>query len=141
MNTELLTHYADLKNLSFETDEISEILKEIQDGNRDFEAANWRFIDKDDIDETQQEELKGDLYMLGCFRAEFVANILGLPSEAIEAMQKAEAFEAIGMLLEKHIEELQEAYASADGYGHHFAHYDHEEHDIFDGNYYAFKVN
>jgi hypothetical protein len=57
-------------------------------------------------------------------------------------MQKAEAYEAIGKLIISlcKLPELQEAYASADGYGHHFNSYDFEEKEItVDGlTYYVF---
>ena len=55
-------------------------------------------------------------------------------------MQGAEAFEGIGKMLAPHIEEVQEEYARADGYGHHFNHYDfsEEEMTIAGVNYYVF---
>ena len=37
------------------------------------------------------------------------------------------------------LETLQEQYVSADGYGHHFASYDGNEHEV--GEYLAFRVN
>lgn len=99
----------------------------------DFEVSNVRFIDTDNIDEIQQEELGGDEYILGCFNADFLSEVLNLSVEVIEAIQDAEGFEALGkMVLEMDkLEELQEQYASADGYGHHFNHYDGNEEELF----------
>ena len=107
----------------------------------DFEVDNYRFICADDIDKIQQDELSSDEYMLGCFQAWFLADILDAPVQAIEAMQKAEAFEAIGtwIIEADKIEELQESFASTDGYGHHFNHYDFGEEEIL--NYYVFRTN
>jgi len=100
---------------------------------QDFEIDKVRFIDTDSIDEIQQEELGGDEYILGCFNADFLSDILSLSVEVIESIQKAEGFEALGkMVLEMDkLEELQEQYASADGYGHHFNHYDGNEEELF----------
>ena len=62
--------------------------------------------------------------------------------DVIQAMQKAEAFEALGKLVMStgKLEELQEKYASEDGYGHHFGHYDGCEYELNSQPYYAFKL-
>ena len=61
-------------------------------------------------------------------------------------MHKVDAFTAIGKLILSmgKLEELQQAYASADGYGHHFNGWDGTENDMsFDdstlSNYYYFR--
>lgn len=108
-------------------------------GNDDFEVDGVRFIADSAIDQIQQDELSSDEYILGCFNAWFIADVLGIDIEVIEAMQKAEAFEAIGKLIISRgkLEELQEDYASADGYGHHFNNYDFDEEEIeIDGTMY-----
>ena len=117
-----------------------EVLELADYGKADFEVDGVRFIDTRRIDEIQQEELLDDLYILGCFNASFIASILETDVEAIEAMQEAEAFEGIGKMLVPHIEEIQYQYASADGYGHHFNHYDfsEEEMTIAGINYHVF---
>lgn len=118
-----------------------EILSSLFYGFSDFEVGSYRVIDNCAIDEIQQGELKSDEYVLGSFDKYFLADTLEIDFDVIEAMQKAEAYEAIGKLILSmgKLEELQGAYAGTDGYGHHFAHYDGVEHEI--GNYYAFKVN
>ena len=107
----------------------------------DFEVDLHRFIRMDKIDEIQQNELSWEPYLLGCFTDWFLAGILNLDIDVIKELQKAEAFEALGkmVLSMDKLEELQEQYVSCDGYGHHFAHYDHNEHEL--GDYYAFRVN
>lgn len=107
----------------------------------DFCGGEVRIIHKNDIDEIQQEELKSDMYVLGCFNADFVAKVTGLPQQMIEACQQAEAYEAIGegILATDSLEKLQSEYASEDGYGHHFARYDGETHET--ENFYIFRSN
>jgi hypothetical protein len=107
----------------------------------DFEVGNYRFISQDKIDEIQCEELASEEYVLGCFTDWFLADVLELDVDVIQAMQKAEAFEALGkmVLSMDKLEELQQSYVSSDGYGHHFSHYDHSEEEL--GNYYVFRVN
>jgi len=126
----------------FSTPDWREVFDNIYDKEPDFEVDGVRFIDADCIDDIQQEELSGDEYMLGCFNSWFLADILGIDEDVILAMQKAEAFEAIGKLVLSmgKLEELQKEYAAADGYGHHFNHYDGEEEELIVGkaHYYVF---
>lgn len=106
-----------------------EVLQNILDDKDDFEVDNVRFIKDSAIDEIQQDELSSDEYILGCFNADFLSDVTGIDCEVFEAMQKADAYEAIGKLiisLDK-LGELQNAYVSADGYGHHFNGYDFSE--------------
>ena len=128
-------------DLSFDIFDTMEALRNMENSDSYFEVDNHRFIHTNDIDEVQQDELKSDEYMLGCFNASFLAGILDIDQDVIEAMQKAEAFEAVGKLvlsMDK-LEELQEDYARLDGYGHHFNHYDGNEIEI--GNYHIFRIN
>lgn len=101
-------------------------------GEDDFEVDGVRFVRDDAIDQIQQDELASDEYILGCFNADFLADVLGIDQEVIEAMQKAEAYEAIGKLIISmgKLEALQQAYSRADGYGHHFNGYDFSEDEI-----------
>jgi len=116
-------------------------LESIRMEEDDFEVDLHRFIRMDKIDEIQQNELSWEPYILGCFTDWFLAGILNLDIDVIKELQKAEAYEALGkmVLSMDKLEELQEQYVSCDGYGHHFAHYDHNEHEL--GDYYAFRVN
>ena len=94
-----------------------EVLELADYGKADFEVDGVRFIASHSIDEIQQEELLSEPYMLGCFVAGFIANILDIDVEEVQKMQAAEAFEGLGKLMVPHIEEVQEQYSSADGYG------------------------
>ena len=109
-----------------------EVVSHAIDEEHNFEVDNVRFIRTNCSDTIQQDELKSDLYTLGCFRAWFIAGVIGIDTDVIKAMQEAEAFEAIGKLIVSmgKLPELQEAYARADGYGHHFNHYDGNEENI-----------
>ena len=109
----------------------------VENQENDFEVNNVRFIISDSIDEIQQEELKSDLYCLGCFNASFLAGVTGWPMGLIEAAQKGEAYEELGEVLVDYIKEIQDGYASTDGYGHHFNGYDFSEDTIeIDGTEY-----
>jgi len=120
-----------------------EVIEELKDDKDDFEVAGYRFIHKDSIDKIQQEELARDEYVLGCFFPSFLAKYVGLCADTVEKLQKAEAFEAIGeMVISKGtIAALQAEYVSCDGYGHHFAHYDGNEYDLDNCDFFAFRVN
>jgi len=119
-----------------------EVVENLNNLSDDFEVNNVRFINASDIDRIQQAELEGDLYCLGCFNAWFLAGVTGIDAEVFEAMQKAEAYEAIGKLIVSlgTLEDLQQEYARQDGYGHHFNRYDgNEETLVIDGTtYYVF---
>ena len=116
-----------------------EAAEEMASDNPDAYVGNFRIVHSDDIDEIQREELLSDLYMLGCFNAWFLADHLPISQDAIEKMQACECFEALGEIARDYIDSIQRAYAGIDGYGHHFAHYDHEEHEI--GDYYLFRTD
>ena len=130
--------YSELKKIKFFCDDLHydpdwrEVLESALSGDDSFEVDNVRFIAEDSIDAIQCDELESDLYTLGCFNAWFLADVTGLDSEVIEAMKSAEAFEALGNLVISmgKLSDLQQAYASADGYGHHFNRYDGGEEEI-----------
>ena len=125
------------ETLELDNDQISELIEIIEsEDDIDFELAGARIIHKDFIDKIQQDELLSDLYCLGCFNACFLADYLPLDIDDIEQLQKAGAFSAIGKIASKYIEEIQEGYAAADGYGHHFNGYDFSE--IETDHYYVF---
>ena len=109
----------------------------------DFEVDNFRFIHEDEIDEIQKDELKSDTYLLGCFNADFLADIINVPSKAIKALQKAECYSELGEICLDYVNEIQKEYSRLDGYGHHFARYDgYTLEDILSiSGYYVFRVN
>ena len=139
-----LSQLRDIKNLSNELDiDFRELTEQITDENNDFEIDNYRFIKVSEIDTIQQDELKSDLYILGCFNADFIEDNTNLSLKVIQALQKAEAFEELGELIVDDIEIIQSEYARMDGYGHHFGRYDGNEHETVLNNveYYYFKIN
>ena len=139
-----LAQLRDVKNLSNELDiDFRELTEQITDENNDFEIDNYRFIKVSEIDAIQQDELKSDLYSLGCFNADFIEDNTNLSLKVIQALQKAEAFEELGELIVDDIETIQSEYVRMDGYGHHFGRYDGNEHEtvLNDVEYYYFKIN
>ena len=122
-------------------DDYQEAVTEMSQNVDDFTVGKYRFIHEDAIDDILADELSSDEYILGCFNASFIASVTKWPIVLIEAAQKGEQFEAIGKaIINGHfLQEMAEQYAMADGYGHHFAFYDGEEHSI--GNYYAFRID
>ena len=135
--------YSEIKNLKefcnglHSEPDWREVLQNALDDADDFEVSNVRFISDSAIDSIQQDELSSDLYCLGCFNADFLADYLPIDAEDIKNIQDAGAYEAIGKMILPVIEDVQKGYASADGYGHHFNHYDFNEDEIFiNGNLY-----
>lgn len=114
----------------------------IGDDEDDFVIGNYRFIHIEAIDEIMAKELEADAYLLGCFKAEFIASVTNWPMLLIEAAQKGEAFEEIGdaIIDGGFVSDLAAAYAEADGYGHHFSSYDGETLEL-GSDYYMFRIN
>jgi len=119
------------------------VINNIIDEDSDFEVDNYRFIHEDEIDAIQCEDLKSDTYILGCFNADFLVDIINVPYNAIIALQKACCYIELGEMCLDYVEEIQREYSRLDGYGHHFAHYDSNEiNDILSiSGYYVFRVN
>lgn len=140
-------NYSDIKSIIELSNELNidkkELFENVNESENDFTIEDYRFIKSDEIDEIQQDELKSDLYILGCFQDWFIADNTDLSLKVVQALQKAEAFEELGELIAEDIETIQSEYSRLDGYGHHFAHYDHHEHEtVLNGvNYYYFKIN
>jgi hypothetical protein len=128
-----------LTDLGLSEEQVAEVRNEMESYNEDFQAGYYRFIHDSAINEILADELESDLYVLGCFTSWFIADYLDIPTDAVEAIQKAEQFEALGQLIKaKGVADFAESYATHDGYGPHFASYDGEEHNH--GEWYAFKV-
>ena len=122
-------------------DDYQEAADNMVNSENDFTVGNYRFIHQDAIIDILADELASDSYMLGCFKAEFIASVTNWPLVLIEATQKAEAFEAIGQAIidADLVSEMAIEYSNVDSFGHHFAHYDGHEHEI--GHYLVFRVN
>ena len=121
-----------------------EVINNIISEEEDFNVDDYRFIHHDDIDKIQVDELQNDPYMLGCFGDWFLADITDLSVDIIQALQEAEKYEVIGEhIIDNNLtEELQSEYSRLDGYGHHFAHYDHNTMgDLYNLGYYVFRTN
>lgn len=140
--------YTELKQIKtfcdglFSTPDWREVVENIENRVDDFEVSNVRFINSNEIDQIQQDELESEPYVLGSFSYWFLADILGMDTDIIEAMQESRAFEGLGKLIISRglVAELQEKYASLDGYGPHFNRYNGDEKEItVDGvTYYVF---
>ncbi len=128
--------YSDLKNLKTFCESLHslpdwrEVVENLE--SDDFEVDNVRFIADDVIADVLADELGNDEYVLGCFNASFLSEVTGINSDVFEAMQKAEAYKAIGKLVISlgKLQELAELYARYDGYGHHFNSYDFSEEEV-----------
>lgn len=68
--------------LNMDGDEIRETAKLFIEEARDFNIGRYRFIRRNQIDEIMTEELESDLYVLGCFKASFLADFLPLSKTA-----------------------------------------------------------
>jgi len=116
--------------------DVDAVIAEMHAGVIDFEINGVRFVHSEHIDRIQQNDLLSDLYVLGCFNADFLSPIIGIEAKTITRIQEADAYEGIGEIAAKHIEEVQKRYAEYDGYGHHFNHYDFSQEEF--GDYYIF---
>lgn len=108
----------------------------------EFDGREYRVICQDDIDQILKDEISSDEYMLGCAQAWFLSDVMDIPVEAIEKIQKAECFEALGIIIVNNDEMLSKFVSgtvSWDGYGNHFSIYDGSETEA--GNYLVFCVN
>lgn len=131
-----LTYLFDL--LNDDTEYLSETLAEMIADTADFTVGNYRFIQEDSIEDIIADELVGDTYVLGSIASGIIAHAADIPVEAVEALQGAEAFEALGQMIVPHIHELVAELIRWDGYGPYFAHYDGVEHYV--GSHYAFRI-
>ncbi|MDX8384590.1 MAG: hypothetical protein R8M45_10950 [Ghiorsea sp.] len=143
--------YSEIKQLkkdlaAIDCEEWREAINDCRGTNEvELQGGDFRLILAADIDDIMESELGNDEYILGCFNASFLQDVTGVEHAVFEAMQKAEAYGAIGKLVKSmdKLSDLQEQYASADGYGHHFAHYDGNAYELVinGADWYAFRVN
>lgn len=133
----------ELRAFGFNRDDLLNIYENFED-QKDFcvdtEEGEYRFIHENIINDVLKEELSDDTYILGCFNAWFIADVLNISSDSVKKIQEAEGYEALGEMMLNHIDEVVDKYASTDGYGRHFSHYDHSE-EILSNDYYMFRVN
>ncbi|MFA5151293.1 MAG: hypothetical protein WC554_01910 [Clostridia bacterium] len=125
-----------------------EAAEKISENETDFEIDNYRFISESEIDLIQQNELKNDPYILGCFNDWFIADNTDLSLDIVQTLQKESQYEALGnhIIDNGFLEDMQQEYAHADGYGHHFSSYDSNTiEDLIgidsDTSYYIFRTN
>lgn len=137
--------FLQIHNVTQDINQSAELLYNIVvNDETDASTDQYRIINDGYIDKILVEELASDSYLLGSFAAWLIADVTGWPIELIQAAQKADIYQEIGEgMTEEHIEELAKAYVQHDSYGHHFAHYDHYEHEIGTGSagYYLFRTN
>ena len=128
--------YNEIKDIKHECEQLCsnpdwrEVTENIATVEPDFWVDNVRYIHSDAISEVLADELSSDLYILGCFNANFLASVCDIDIEVVQALQEAEAFEALGKLVLPHINEIANEYACIDGYGHHFNSYDFGEEEL-----------
>ncbi len=143
---ETQTHtYSEIKNLYEGLEDFSidskEAIENMIEDKEDFMIDDYRFIKTNCIDGIQQDELKSDPYMLGCFNGDFISDNTDLSYGIVKALQEGDRYQELGQHIidNDYLEDMQSEYARLDGYGHHFAHYDHDEHEV--GEYYVFRTN
>lgn len=130
--------------------EIKEKFQEIID-NKDDE--NGYYLDTDSAEafiindsHTIQALIdRNDAYHLGMFNTEFIQNYVPIDYDVIKTMQEAEAWEAIGKIIESggKVKEMMEDYISVDGIGHAFGSYDHNSNETYgtlEGNDFHYHV-
>ena len=139
----ILTHnagehvYSDVKQLF---DDVANNFD--NDFNVDFDGREYRIIHDDDILDIMKDELASDEYVLGCGSDWFMSDVTGIPVDAIRKIQKADAYDALGIIIANNDEMLTkfaEGIISHDGAGHHFSGYDSSETEA--GEYTVFCVN
>ena len=121
-----------------------ELYENIVNESEDFEVNNYRFIKEDEALNEAVDIYKGDNYLLGCFNDWFIADNTNLSYNVVKALQKAEAFEELGELIQENdLDAFIEEYARLDGWGHVFGSYDgnNDEVTINDVEYIVFRTN
>lgn len=147
MNKKELHNWLDENIIHYDKDRhFGDIYEKLNDAVSDFEIADYRFINKSQIDEILRDEMSSDTYVLGSFCPWFIAENTNLSIEIVEALQKSDKYDVIGkhIIDNDYLEDLSDAYVEADGYGHHFGLYDGNE--LFleykkDLSYYVFRIN
>ena len=146
-NIKEIKEIKEIKNFCIEhnIDNIDIVCKNIKNKIKDFRIVNgvkeFRFILQENIDNVVKKELINDKYMLGCFDAIFLSDIIKIDANVIKMIQAKGAFEALGELVVRlgEIDNFVSEYIFIEGYGHHFAFYNGEQRELLD--YYVFRIN
>lgn len=133
-------HHIIEEDMSF-SDDFENIINTLETEG-DAEIGNYRYIHEDTIDEIMESEMESDAYVLGSMNSSFLAGVTNWPVSLIEAGQKGEQYDDIGQALidGNHVKQIVKDFVRYDGYGYHFAHYDHNEESL-EGGWYKFRVN
>ena len=133
-----------------DTDELREVLEALMpclmgegldDVTMTLGGSEWRFIRQGHEVEIAAEELE-NFESLGYFNASFLAAHTTLSMDIIKALQEGEKWDALSAHIAAHsdLTALVEDYFQHDSSGHHFAHYDHVEHELNSEGFYAYKI-
>ena len=137
--------YTEIKELinGFGRNAVEDIVANL--GNDDFvvDGQYYRFIRENEAYNIAYEMLEGDVYILGCFNADFIADNTKLSYDIVKALQEGEQFDAIGqhILDNDDLDGIVSEYIRLDGYGHVFGSYDgsYEEIEIDGVDYIYFR--
>ena len=79
--------YSEIKHIrELVGNEWRNVVEQMQSSSDVYEGC-YRFIEASEIDQILGEELASDPYVLGCFNAWFIADILDIETEAVTDMQ------------------------------------------------------
>ena len=141
-------NYSEIKNIITLANnygiDTRELYNNIVNESEDFEVDNYRFIKEDEALNEAVNMYKWDNYLLGCFNDRFIADNTNLSLRVVQALQKAEAFEELGELIQENdLDAFIEEYVRLDGWGHVFGSYDgsNDEVTINGESYIVFRVN
>lgn len=97
--------------------------------------CNYNILSETEAFETVVNMYEGDLYILGCFNADFISDFIDLDYEDIKTIQEGDQYEIIGKLIMNsgNFEEMMKEYIRLDGYGHAL--------NSYDGNYEEININ
>jgi len=141
-------NYSEIKNIitlanNYGIDK-RELFDNIVNDENDFEVDNYRFIKESEVLDEAVNMYKGYSYLLGCFNDWFIADNTNIPLRAVQALQKAEAFEELGELIQENdLDAFIEEYARLDDWGHVFGSYDgnNDEKTINGESFIIFRIN
>ena len=141
-------NYSEIKEVITVANEYNVNVRELYDNvindENDFEIDNYRFIKESEALDIAVSQYKDDNYILGCFNADFIEDNTNLSYNVIKALQKAEAFEELGELINDcDLDSFIEEYSRLDGWGNVFGSYNgnNDEININGEEYIVFRTN